>query len=111
MGVYESAASLASEIKNSKEYKAFQKSMQEVRADGKSENLLKDYKMSQMGFQNYRIQNKSIDKKTMKRIESLENKIKNNKKVYNYLKNEEKLIKMMNNINVILSDAVENDYK
>ena len=106
MGVYESATSLASEIKKSKEYKDFQKSMQEVRADEKSENLLKDYKMSQMGFQN-----KSIDKKTMKRIESLDNKIKNNKKVYNYLKNEEKLMKMMNNINVILSDAVENDYK
>ena len=70
MGVYESATSLASEIKKSKEYKDFQKSMQEVRADEKSENLLKDYKMSQMGLQSYRIQNKSIDKKTMKRIES-----------------------------------------
>lgn len=111
MGVYDSASKLASEIKLSDEYKAFKKSMKEVKSDKNSENILKEYRLSQVELQNNTSQNKALDKRLAKKIETIENKIKKNKKVYNYLKNEQNLINMMNNINKILYDAVDKDYK
>lgn len=111
MGVYDSASKLASEIKLSDEYKAFKKSMKEVKSDKNSENILKEYRLSQVELQNNTSQNKALDKRLAKKIETIENKIKKNKKVYNYLKNEQNLINMMNKINKILYDAVDKDYK
>ena len=96
MGVYDSASKLASEIKLSDEYKAFKKSMKEVKSDKNSENILKEYRLSQVELQNNTSQNKALDKRLAKKIETIENKIKKNKKVYNYLKNEQNLIIMMN---------------
>ena len=111
MGVYDSASKLASEIKLSDEYKAFKKSMKEVKSDKNSENILKEYRLSQVELQNNTSQNKALDKRLAKKIETIENKIKKNKKVYNYLKNEQNLINMMKKINKILYDAVDKDYK
>lgn len=111
MGVYDSASKLASEIKLSDEYKAFKKSMKEVKSDKNSENILKEYRLSQVELQNNTSQNKALDKRLAKKIETIENKIKKNKKVYNYLKNEQNLINMMNKINKILYDVVDKDYK
>ena len=111
MKIYESATKLASDIKDSKEYKAFQKSMKELKLDKDSENLLKEYKLGQMEIQSYKIKNRKIDKKTMRKIQSLEDRIKNNEKVYNYLIDEQNFMNMMNTINIILGETVQEDYK
>ncbi|MGL5693411.1 MAG: YlbF family regulator [Peptostreptococcaceae bacterium] len=105
MGVYESATKLAQDIKNSKEYKLFHKSMKEVKGDKKSESLLREYKIYQL--QRSQIPNNLLNKDA----NNVQSKIKKNKKVYNYLENEQNFIQMMNNINLILSEAVDNDYK
>ncbi|MGL5327757.1 MAG: YlbF family regulator [Peptostreptococcaceae bacterium] len=110
MSVYDSARKLADEIKDSKEYKAFYKSMKVIKDDKNSEKLLKEYKLNQMNLQRIQLNN-NLNKDIEKNMNSIQLKIKKNKKVYNYLKNEENFIKMMNNINVILSESVENDYK
>ena len=111
MGVYDTATRLASEIKSSKEYRLFKKSMQEVRNDKNCESLLKDFRMCQIEVQNSTMQNKKMDKKYVKKAEDLQRKVNNNKKLYNYLNNEQKFTQMMNNINKILADAVEQDYE
>ncbi|MEF9991958.1 MAG: YlbF family regulator [Romboutsia sp.] len=111
MGVYETATKLASEIKISKEYKSFKKSMDEVQKDKSSEELLKTYRSIQIEIQNYMVKNQQIDKKNQRRIEGIQQRVSNNKIVSNYLINEQKLNRLMENINKILAQAIENDYR
>ena len=102
---------LANEIKNSQEYISFQKSMKDIKSDSKSEKLLRDYKMIQLELQRCRTNNEKIDSNIIKNIDSIEKRVKNNKKVNNYLKYEKIFMDMMADINIILSNMVENDYK
>lgn len=111
MGVNDMAMKLANEIKNSKEYREFRKSMKEIKNDEGSEKLLKDYRNIQIQIQSYSIKNQQIDRKTMSKIEGIQNRVANNKKLCNYLNSERKFTLMMTNINKILAQAVEKDYK
>ena len=50
-------------------------------------------------------------KKALKKMESIQNKIRDNEKIYNYLLSEEKFNLMMDNINKIIAQTVKEDYK
>ena len=111
MAIYESANKLANEIKNSKEYIQFKKHMKEVKSDPESEKLLTEYKISQAKIQNIILNNPKNKKKSLAKLESLQKKALNNKKINRYLNSEQQFTAMMVNINQILAQAVENDYK
>ncbi len=111
MAIYETATKLANEIKNSKEYIQFKKYMKEIKSDPDSEKLLAEYKLSQAKVQNFIISNPKDKKKSLSKFESLQRKVLNNKKINKYLNSEQQFTNMMNNINQILAQAVENDYK
>lgn len=111
MAIYETATKLANEIKKSKEYTQFKKYMQEIKNDPESERLLTEYKLSQVKNQNFMINNQKEQKRNQAKLESLHKKVLNNKKVYKYLNSEQEFTAMMANINQILSQTVENDYK
>lgn len=111
MGVYDTTNKLANEIKNSKEYKDFQRYMKAIKADKETEELLREYRTIQLQIQQNAMQNKRIDKKSMIKIETIQKRVSNNKKIYNYLISEQKFTSMMENINKILAKAVEQDYK
>ena len=111
MGVYDTTNKLANEIKNSKEYKDFQRYMKTIKDDKETEELLREYRTIQLQIQQNAMKNKRIDKKSMMKIETIQKKVSNNKKIYNYLISEQKFTSMMDNINKILAKAVEQDYK
>jgi len=111
VGVYDTAGKLANDIRNSKEYKEFKKYMIEVKNDKETENLLIEYRSLQLELQKNAINNKKVDKKSKLKIESIQKKVANNKIIYNYLISEQKFTSMMDNINKILANAVEKDYK
>lgn len=111
MGVYETATKLASEIKSSKEYRVFRKNMKDVKEDKKSEELLKEYRTLQMNIQSLNLNGKEINGNMVRKLEMSKKKIVENKKVLNYLNSEEKFAQMMNNINKIIAESVEKDYK
>ena len=54
--------------------------------------------------------NKKMDKKSIKKMEEIQNKIQHNEKIYNYLLAEEKFNIMMDSINKIIAQAIK-DYK
>ena len=85
--------------------------MKEIKNDPDSENLLIEYKLSQAKVQNFIINNSKEKKKSLSKFESLQRKVLNNKKINKYLNSEQQFTNMMNNINQILAQAVENDYK
>lgn len=111
MGVYDTATKLASEIKNSKEYKSFKNCMREVRKDKKAEALLKEFRIVQMEVQKQNMRNLPLDKNIQRKIENIQKKANSNKIVNNYLISERKITILMDNINKILAKAVEEDYK
>ncbi len=111
MSIYETTTRLASEIKESKEYKEFQKNMKEIREDKECEDLLKNYKFAKVQTQSYSMGDPKLYKKSKMRLDSLQKKINSNKKILRYLKSEQNFSQMMNNINKILAQSVEQDYK
>jgi cell fate (sporulation/competence/biofilm development) regulator YlbF (YheA/YmcA/DUF963 family) len=111
MGVYDTATRLASEIKNSEEYKNFTKCMKAVKRDSASESLLKEFRIIQIEIQNKNIQNMPIDNRLRKKVEQIQLKISENNLVNDYLISEKKLMRLMENINKILAKTLEDDYK
>ena len=107
MSVYDTATKLASEIRNSKEYNDFVTNMKNIKRDKDNEYLLSEYKKLQYNLQYATMNNKKIDKKALKKMESIQNKIRDNEKIYNYLLSEEKFNLMMDNINKIIAQTVK----
>ena len=111
MSVYDTATKLASEIKNSKEYLDFVDNMKIIKKNKNYENLLSEYKKTQYNLQIATINNKKLDKKTLKKMEEIQNKIRHNDQIYNYILSEEKFNIMMDNINKIIANTIKEDYK
>ena len=111
MSVYDTATKLASEIKNSKEYLDFVDNMKIIKKNKNYENLLSEYKKTQYNLQIATMNNKKLDKKTLKNMEEIKNKIRHNDQIYNYILSEEKFNIMMDNINKIIANTIKEDYK
>ena len=111
MSVYDIATKLASEIKNSKEYLDFVDNMKIIKKNKNYENLLSEYKKTQYNLQIATMNNKKLDKKTLKKMEEIQNKIRHNEQIYNYILSEEKFNIMMDNINKIIANTIKEDYK
>ena len=111
MSVYDAATKLASEIKNSKEYLDFVDNMKIIKKNKNYENLLSEYKKTQYNLQIATMNNKKLDKKTLKNMEEIQNKIRHNDQIYNYILSEEKFNIMMDNINKIIANTIKEDYK
>ena len=110
MSVYDTATKLASEIKNSKEYLDFVDNMKIIKKNKNYENLLSEYKKTQYNLQIATMNNKNLDKKTLKKMEEIQNKIRHNDQIYNYILSEEKFNIMMDNINKIIANTIKEDY-
>ena len=111
MSVYDTATKLAREIKNSKEYLDFVDNMKIIKKNKNYENLLSEYKKIQYNLQIATMNNKKLDKKTLKKMEEIQNKIRHNDQIYNYILSEEKFNIMMDNINKIIANTIKEDYK
>lgn len=111
MSVYDTATKLASEIKNSREYLDFVDNMKIIKKNKNYENLLSEYKKTQYNLQIATMNNKKLDKKTLKKMEEIQNKIRHNDQIYNYILSEEKFNIMMDNINKIIANTIKEDYK
>ena len=111
MSVYDTATKLASEIRNSKEYLDFVDNMKIIKNNKNYESLLSEYKKTQYNLQLATMNNKKLDKKTLKKMEEIQNKIRHNDKIYNYLLSEDKFNLMMDNINKIIANTIKEDYK
>ena len=61
MSVYDTATKLASEIRNSNEYKEFIRNMKEVKKDKNNEKILNEYRKNQYSLQYATMNNKKID--------------------------------------------------
>ena len=111
MGVYDTATKLANEIKGSKEYKEFVKCMKKVKKDKNNEILLNEYKRLQYSLQFSTMNNRKLDKKSIKQMEDIQSKVNKNKDIYNYLLAEEKFNIFMDNINRMIAKTVKGDYE
>ena len=75
MSVYDTATKLASEIKSSKEYIEFVENMKNIKRDKNNEYLLGEYKKTQYNLQYATMNNKKMDKKSLKKMEKFKIKL------------------------------------
>ena len=111
MSVYDSTTKLASDIKESKEYKEFKKNMKIIRSNPNYEVILNNHRKIQMDIKSKNLNGITVDKKTLKTAQDLKKTISNNKDLSKYIDSEYKFTSMMDNINKILASAVYEDYK
>ena len=111
MSIYDTATKLASEIRGSEEYKEFLENMKNIKNDKNNEYLLSEYKKLQYRLQQMTMNNKKLDKRTMKKFEDIQDKIRYNEKIYNYILAEQKFNLMMDNVNKIIANVIKDDYK
>ena len=111
MGVYESTTKLASDIKDSKEYKEFRTHMKVVRSNPNYELILNNHKKIEMDIRSKKLRGVKLDSKTLKMSQDLKKQISANKDLKSYLECEQKFTTMMDKINKILASAVYEDYK
>jgi cell fate (sporulation/competence/biofilm development) regulator YlbF (YheA/YmcA/DUF963 family) len=111
MNIYDSAHQLARTIKNSNEYKAFKKNMNEVKKDKTASKLLADLRNRQLDLQRSQVLGEKIDQNKINKLEELYKIASLNPKLSNYLQSELKFMQTMEDINKILAEAVDVDYK
>lgn len=111
MSVYDSTTKLASDIKESKEYKEFKKNMKIIKSNPNYEVILNNHRKIQMDIKSKHLNGITVDKKTLKTAQDLKKTISNNKDLSRYIDSEYKFTSMMDNINKILASAVYEDYK
>jgi cell fate (sporulation/competence/biofilm development) regulator YlbF (YheA/YmcA/DUF963 family) len=111
MGAYESTTKLASDIKDSKEYKDFKKYMKIIISNPNYESILNNYKKVEMDIKSKQLRGVKVDSKTLKLSQDLKKAVSSNKDLKNYIECEYKFTSMMDKINKILASAVYEDYK
>jgi cell fate (sporulation/competence/biofilm development) regulator YlbF (YheA/YmcA/DUF963 family) len=111
MNIYDSAHQLARTIKNSNEYKEFKKHMKEVKKDKKASKLLEDLRNKQLELQRSQVLGEQIDQNKINKLEELYKIASSNPKLSYYLQSELRFMQTMEDINKILAEAVEVDYK
>ena len=111
MSVYDSTTKLASDIKNSKEYKDFKKYMKIIKSNPNYEAILNNHRKVQMEIKSKNLKGINVDKKTLRLAQDLKNTISTSKDLSKYIDSEYKFTSMMDNINKILASAVYEDYK
>lgn len=111
MNIYDSAHQLARNIKNSKEYKDFKKYMNEVKKDKNASKTLENLRNTQLEIQRAQVSGEKLNQSKVNKFEEIYKTASSNPKLSNYLQAELKFMQIMEDINKILAEAVEGDYK
>lgn len=107
MNVYDQAHQLARAIKNSNEYKEFQKLDDEISKVPELRNMILDFRKRQIEIQSEQIMGKEPDKEKLEKIKELFEIINKDPKAREYFNAELRLSQMMADISKILSEAME----
>ena len=111
MNIYDSAHQLARNIKNSNEYKEFKKYMNELKKDKHASKILEELRNAQLDLQRSQVLGGKIDQNKVNKLEEIYKMASLNPKISNYLQSELKFMQIMEDINKIIANAVEVDYK
>lgn len=108
MKVMDKAKELAKAINESEEYKAFQKSIKELEADKKSEEMVRELKKKQFEIQRASNRGEKASEELVRESQELYHSCIVNQKIANFFQAEFKFTKLMEDVQKIIADSVDN---
>ncbi|MCT4662034.1 MAG: YlbF family regulator [Tissierellales bacterium] len=107
MKLQDQANKLAEAIKESDEYKAFKNAIAEVEGDKEAEDMVKELKVMQFEIQRATARGEKIDEEKVRASQELYHSCIVNPKLANFFQAEFKFTKVMEDIQKIITSAVE----
>ena len=107
MNVYDEAHSLARAIKESQEFKEFDRMRIEVDNDKETSDMLKEFTELQMQFQTAQLAGQQPDKESFKRFRSLSTMLMTKPLAARYLQAQMAIATMMNDVFGIVGEAIK----
>ena len=107
MSMYDLAHKLAKEIKESDQYREYQKIRKKVMEDETTRDMLKDYQQQQMKLQSKQLSGEELTEEDKEEFERLQNIIELNTDVKKYLEAEQRISVLLNDMQKILFSDLE----
>lgn len=106
MAVYDKAHELAHQLKESEEYKEYQKAKQAILENEAAKDILKKYRAAQLKMQSSYLTGKTPDEELKTEMEKIQDVVSMHGQVQRFIKAEERIIVVLTDIQKILSDAL-----
>ncbi len=106
MNVYDQAHALAKSLKESDEYKQYQKAKEKLEEDEKAKEMLLEFRKFQYEVQMEQFEKKEVAQEKAEKLKKMYEAINMNSVIKEYLSAEYRFGKMMADVSKILGDAV-----
>ena len=107
MNVYDTANRLASEIRESNEYKEYKKAKEEITSNPETKNKVSDFEKLRYKLQILEYQKKSKNEKKKKKLQEMYTMLVQDKKIKEYFDLEVKFNVMIADVNKIIAESIK----
>jgi len=109
MNILEKAAELAAALEGSDEVKQVRETEKIVQADKQAVELMNKFQAKQMEVYNIQMAGKDPSEEISQELNQLRDRIQKNNKLMDYIQAQEKLGKILEQVNVLISKALQGD--
>ncbi len=107
MNIYDTANKLASEIKQSDEYKAYKDSKQQIESNAEIKSKINEFDKLRVDMQKAMLKGESTSNELSVKVQNLYTELYQNEIAKNYLESEMRFSVMVTDINKIISEAIK----
>jgi cell fate (sporulation/competence/biofilm development) regulator YlbF (YheA/YmcA/DUF963 family) len=106
MAVYDKVHELARQLKESGEYKEYQKAKQALLENDTAKDILKEYRVAQLKIQSSYLTGNTPDDQLKSEMEKIQDVVRMHSQVQRFIQAEERVIVMLADIQKILTEAM-----
>ena len=107
MNIYDTANKLASEIKQSDEYKAYKDSKQQIESNAEIKSKINEFDKLRVDMQKAMLKGESTSNELSVKVQNLYTELYQNEIAKNYLESEMRFSVMVTDVNKIISEAIK----
>lgn len=107
MNIYDTANKLASEIKQSDEYKAYKDAKQQIESNAEIKSKINEFDKLRVDMQKAMLKGESTSNELSVKVQNLYTELYQNEIAKNYLESEMRFSVMVTDINKIISEAIK----
>lgn len=107
MNIYDTANKLASEIKQSDEYKAYKNAKQQIESNAEIKSKINEFDKLRVDMQKAMLKGESTSNELSVKVQNLYTELYQNEIAKNYLESEMRFSVMVTDVNKIISEAIK----
>ncbi len=107
MNIYDTANKLASEIKQSDEYKAYKDAKQQIESNAEVKSKINEFDKLRVDMQKAMLKGESTSNELSVKVQNLYTELYQNEIAKNYLESEMRFSVMVTDVNKIISEAIK----